>query len=272
MQVADNLSLDLNTFVAACFMIVTGIQLMTFGVLSRFYADITGILPRNSRSDWLASHISTDRLALNAGICLLGGVAFFGYAVLSLGAARFRPAVQPRDPAHRRAWPDPDRDWAAGLLLGVPARRAGNSSDAPAGGRKMKALLRAAIRLRAVRFLTVGVGAALLFFALTYAFVSLGMPPFAGAVIAYAMAFVVAYSAQRSWTFGGDHDHSHALPRYFVLQVGCALGSGLLAHVAVESLQMSPLAMSALTTVAASLVSYVVSSLWVFADHSRSGR
>ena len=100
----------------------------------------------------------------------------------------------------------------------------------------MKAIPQAAARQRIVRFLSVGIGAALLFFALTYAFVSLGMPPFAGALLAYAAAFVVAYSAQRNWTFGGGHDHSHALPRYFVLQAGCALGSGLLAHVAVDTL------------------------------------
>ena len=134
----------------------------------------------------------------------------------------------------------------------------------------MKAVLRAAARQRIMRFLTVGIGSALLFFALTYAFVSLGMPPFAGALLAYAVAFVVAYSAQRNWTFGGGHDHSHALPRYFVLQAGCALGSGLLAHVAVDTLQMPPLAMSALTTVAASAVSYVASSLWVFRENSQN--
>ena len=134
----------------------------------------------------------------------------------------------------------------------------------------MKAMLRAAIRLRAVRFLTVGLGAALLFFVLTYALVSLGMPPFAGTVMAYAAAFAIAYSAQRSWTFGGGHAHGRALPRYFILQAACALGSGLLAHVAAEKLQMSPLAMSLLTTVAASLVSYVVSSFWVFARPSRA--
>ena len=132
----------------------------------------------------------------------------------------------------------------------------------------MKAMLRAALRLRTVRFLTVGVGAALLFFVLTYALVSLGMPPFAGTVVAYAAAFVTAYLAQRNWTFGGGHAHGRALPRYFILQAGCALGSGVLAHVAAEKFQMSPLAMSTLTTVAASVVSYFLSSLWVFADHS----
>ena len=98
LQVADNLSLDLNTFVAACFMVVVGVQLVTFGVLSRVYADITGILPSNSRSDWLARHISTDRLALNAGICLLAGVAFFGYAVLSWAQLNFGPLSNPEIP------------------------------------------------------------------------------------------------------------------------------------------------------------------------------
>jgi putative flippase GtrA len=119
-----------------------------------------------------------------------------------------------------------------------------------------------------VRFLTVGAGAAALFFVLTYALVSLGMPAFAGTVVAYAAAFITAYAAQRNWTFGGGHAHGRALPRYFLLQAGCALGSGALAHVAAERFQMSPLAMSALTTAAASVVSYLLSSLWVFADHS----
>jgi len=133
----------------------------------------------------------------------------------------------------------------------------------------MKAMLQAAIRLRTVRFLTVGIGSALLFFALTYALVSFGVPPFTSSVIAYATAFVAAYSAQRNWTFGGGHAHGRALPRYFILQAGCALGSGVLAHIATEKLQMSPLAMSALTTVAACVASYFLSSLWVFADRSK---
>jgi len=98
LQVADNLSLDLNTFVAACFMVVVGVQLVTFGVLSRFYADITGVLPSNARSDWLARHISTDRLALNAGVCLLAGLGFFGYAVLSWAQLNFGPLSNPEIP------------------------------------------------------------------------------------------------------------------------------------------------------------------------------
>jgi len=73
-----------------------------------------------------------------------------------------------------------------------------------------------------------------------------------------------AYSAQRGWTFGAEHDHASALPRYFTLQAGCAAFSGLVSHVAVTRFGLSPVAMSALATVAASAASYIVSSRWVF--------
>lgn len=120
------------------------------------------------------------------------------------------------------------------------------------------------VQTRLFRFLVVGVGAALLLFVLSWLLVSLGLSPFVGSAAAYAIAFVVAYSAQRGWTFGGEHDHATALPRYLALQLGCAVFSGLVSHVAVARFGLSPLAMSALTTVATSALSYVVSSLWVF--------
>jgi putative flippase GtrA len=120
--------------------------------------------------------------------------------------------------------------------------------------------------LRLFRFIVVGVGAAALMFALTYALVLAGLPPFFGSTLAYAAAFVVAYSAQRGWTFGGRHDHSHAFPRYLVLQLCCALFSGVVSHVAVARFGMSALAMSALTAIVAGATSYVLSSLWVFPD------
>ncbi|MHA6687733.1 GtrA family protein [Mesorhizobium sp. A556] len=119
---------------------------------------------------------------------------------------------------------------------------------------------------RMVRFVIVGGGAAALFFGLSWLFVSLGMAPFTGSVVAYGIAFLVAYTAQRSWTFEGKHDHAHTLPRYVALQLGCALFSGALAHIAVTRFGLSPLAMSALTTIAASAASYVLSSVWVFPD------
>ena len=91
LRVIDNLSLDLNTFTAACFMVVTGVQLLTFGVISRCYAQKTGMLPSTRGSDWLSKTISIDRLAANAGLCFTGGVLFFGYAVLRWAHQGFGP-------------------------------------------------------------------------------------------------------------------------------------------------------------------------------------
>ena len=91
LRVVDNLSLDLNTFMAACFMMVSGVQLVTVGALSRYYAHITGFLPATRRSDWLIRNLSTDRLALDAAILFAGGALFFGYAVARWAHLGFGP-------------------------------------------------------------------------------------------------------------------------------------------------------------------------------------
>lgn len=127
-------------------------------------------------------------------------------------------------------------------------------------------MVRPAAGTRLFRFLVVGVGAAGLLFVLNFILVVMGLAPFIASVLAYAMAFAAAYTAQRGWTFGGQHGHGHALPRYFILQAGCAAFSGVVSHVAVARFGMSPLAMSAVTTVAASAVSFVLSSTWVFPE------
>lgn len=132
--------------------------------------------------------------------------------------------------------------------------------------------LRSIVDLRPVRFVTVGVGAAVLMLVLSYLLVSAGMPPFAGTVVAYAVALATAYTAQRTWTFGARHGHGHALPRYFIIQAGCALMSGILAQLLATYLQMSPLAMSAVTATAASLASYFLSSRWAFAEAAARSR
>ena len=134
----------------------------------------------------------------------------------------------------------------------------------------MSRLLRRFAAVRLVRFVIVGVGAALLLFMLSWALVSAGLPPFVGSVIAYMLAFVVAYSAQRGWTFEGRHDHAHAFPRYLVTQLVCAVFAGLSAHVAVSVFSASPLVMSAIITLAAGAASYALSSAWVFRDDQRA--
>ncbi len=98
LHLTGDLTLDFNSFVAACFMLVGGIQLATFGALSRHYAALTGMLPATPGADWLARNISTDRLALAAGAVALCGLALFGYAVAAWASLGFGPLADPGIP------------------------------------------------------------------------------------------------------------------------------------------------------------------------------
>ena len=122
LRLADHLTLDFNSFVAACFMVVCGVQLLTFGVLSRYYAAITGILPDTRGSAWLAAmgeHRSPGARCRHL-LCRRRRLLRLRHA--ALGEPRLRPARPAGDPAHRRARPGADRDRAAAVLLGLPAR------------------------------------------------------------------------------------------------------------------------------------------------------
>ena len=98
LRVTGDLTLDFNSFVAACFMVVTGTQLATFGALSRHYAARTGMLPPTPAADWLQRNLSTDRLALGAGLALACGLALFGYAVAAWASLGFGPLADPAIP------------------------------------------------------------------------------------------------------------------------------------------------------------------------------
>jgi len=79
--VSANLVLGANSYAAACFMAIAGVQLISFGVLARYYASITGMLPRGERSDAIVRLATTDRIVRVAGLVLAAGVAIFSYAV-----------------------------------------------------------------------------------------------------------------------------------------------------------------------------------------------
>lgn len=92
-------ALDLNTFTAACFMVIAGVQLVSFGVLARYYASITGMLPHGARSNWLRRTMSTDTVTRLAAILLVVGLATFGAAFAnwaSLGFGDLTGATEPR--------------------------------------------------------------------------------------------------------------------------------------------------------------------------------
>lgn len=120
------------------------------------------------------------------------------------------------------------------------------------------------------RFLVVGVGCALLYFALTWMLqASAGFPPFLATVAAYLVSFSGAYILQRSWTFQSDAEHAITLPRYAAVQALAALLTAtttqLIAHFYPSS---SNMIIAAVSTVLAGSLSYVLSSTWVFTNVS----
>ena len=123
---------------------------------------------------------------------------------------------------------------------------------------------------RMVRFAVTGTASAGVFFSLSVVLVRAGSPPFLASLTAFAIAFFLGYALQHGWTFRARHRHLLSFPRYLVLQIFSCLVSALIADAAITRLGFSPFAMSALTTIVASAISFFGSLFWVFPDrHSR---
>jgi putative flippase GtrA len=119
-------------------------------------------------------------------------------------------------------------------------------------------------RKQMLRFVLSGGSAAGVYFMIAYGLHMWRWPPFMANLTAYVLAFGFGYLLQRGWTFEARHRHTRALPRYFAVQVACALFTSVAAHVLVRKLGLTPLLVSILTTGLAGVGSYLASSLWVF--------
>jgi hypothetical protein len=97
-QLTGNVALDLNTFVAACFIVMLGIQLLTFGILIRHYASIQGFLPHSRPVAALVNLMNIDRLALLGGIVAVLGAGLFLVALIQWSKVGFGPLNDPAIP------------------------------------------------------------------------------------------------------------------------------------------------------------------------------
>jgi hypothetical protein len=73
--------MEFNSFMAACLMIVAGVQLVTFGVLSRAHARFAGLLPDSRMAGALLPHVSTETMALLGAALTAVGLGAFGVAL-----------------------------------------------------------------------------------------------------------------------------------------------------------------------------------------------
>ena len=120
------------------------------------------------------------------------------------------------------------------------------------------------IEIRSVRFLFAGGMTAGLYFGIIYMLLILDVPSWLAALIAYLLAFTVGYAVQKFFTFQSKSNHSVSLPRYAVLQGCCATIAALCAFGAERFGLTQPLMISLLSTSILGVVTYLVSSKWVF--------
>lgn len=119
------------------------------------------------------------------------------------------------------------------------------------------------------RFITIGVIASLLHFFMMLSLISAEFRPAFATVLAFLVAFLFAYSAQRNWAFKSNISHRKLLPRYFISQLFCIATAALASEVTHNITLLSEnMIVAAVTTIISGGLSYLLSSRWVFVNRT----
>jgi glycosyltransferase involved in cell wall biosynthesis len=95
LTIGGGLTLDLNSYIAGWVMALIGHQMMSFGLIARYYAAITGMLPGDPRSDSILAACKTDRLLIAALLIILAGIALFSIALGQWAGTGFGELTNP---------------------------------------------------------------------------------------------------------------------------------------------------------------------------------
>ena len=95
LPIGHNSILDLNSLIGACFLVILGTQLITFGAIARLFATKVGFLPRAARGDFLFGWLSTDRLIKIAVALLVIGASGLIWAIWQWIKVDFGPLDSP---------------------------------------------------------------------------------------------------------------------------------------------------------------------------------
>ncbi len=91
----NNIVFQFNTFTVACFAVLIGTQVLTFGALARQYAATAGFLPWSKTAMTIHRFFTTDRLALIAGAIIVIGAALFFYSFWEWAQVSFGELTNP---------------------------------------------------------------------------------------------------------------------------------------------------------------------------------
>jgi hypothetical protein len=97
-KVFGDVVLDIDSFISACFLIIAGVQFVSFGAISRSYAASAGYLSKNTRSMTVLRHATTDRLAFGGALLVAVGAAVFSCALYAWALRGFGRLPNPLIP------------------------------------------------------------------------------------------------------------------------------------------------------------------------------
>jgi putative flippase GtrA len=118
---------------------------------------------------------------------------------------------------------------------------------------------------QALRFFVVGVAATSThFLVMLFSVEALRLDPVAATFPAFAIAFLVSYGLNRTWTFAATDKHLALITRYLLLALSGMLLNALIMHVAVHVLGWSYLVGFALGVVIVPVVSFTGARWLVF--------
>ena len=124
-----------------------------------------------------------------------------------------------------------------------------------------------------IRFVIVGVLTAVLYFFIFYVLYSqFEIPPYLSTFFAYSTSFGVAYFAHKIWTYESKTTVRESLPKYFLLQLICLSLTAGGTQLVYEMFELNHFFVSVLATLFAGAFSFIVSSLWVFADVEKKAK
>lgn len=92
--VTRNVTLDVNTFATACFLVLLGFQFVLFGGLAQYYAATHGLLPTSAASE-LLDKVSIEKLLLASAAAAIFGIGLFAFAVAQWADTGFKILTNP---------------------------------------------------------------------------------------------------------------------------------------------------------------------------------
>ena len=119
---------------------------------------------------------------------------------------------------------------------------------------------------RGARFAAVGAFATLTYLAVaSFGAVVMALTPMVNNVLAWTISIAVSYFGHNYFTFQAGGNHMRYMPRYLVVTAFLFIATALLTHIGETVLELSPLTIAVVVSLAYPVLSVLMNMIWTFA-------